>query len=101
MIRIRRLILTLMPVPLHLTEQALLILLGPLLDLLALRRQVVLQTLRVPGAVGLDDVVLPVVLDQVLEVLAVGGRGVGDVVVREPALQLRLVPFVVRYTASV
>ena len=35
------------------------------------------------------------VLHQVFQILAVGGGGVGDIVVRQPALQLGLVPLVV------
>jgi hypothetical protein len=100
-----------LPVGLDLAEQRVLVLLGALLDLLALAGEVVRQLVGIPLVwvkqsistrlsryydesltVGLDDVVLPVGLDLVEQVLAVSGRGVGDVVVRQPALQLRLVP---------
>lgn len=59
------------------------------------------------------DLGLPVGLDDVLELFAIGGRGIWDVcrismpsnswdeqltVIREPSLQLRLMPFVVDYS---
>lgn len=53
------------------------------------------QVGAVPALVGGDDIVVPVLLDQRLEVLAVRGRRVRDVVVREPALELGLMPLVV------
>lgn len=83
------------PVGLHLADQAVLVLLGALLNLGAFGAQEAGELVHVPGVVRLDDVVLPVVLDQVFQVLAVGGSWVRDVVVRQPALQLSLVPFVI------
>ena len=47
-------------------EQAVLVLLSTLLDLLALRGQVVGQLVGVPLVVRLDDIVFPVLLDEVL-----------------------------------
>ena len=69
------------PVLLDLLDEAVLVLLGALLRLLALGGQVAGELVGVPLAVGLGDVVVPVLLDQVLQVLAVGGSGVGDIVV--------------------
>jgi len=89
-----------MPRFLNLAEERILVLLSALLDLLALRLEVRLQTLGVPRVVGLSDVVFPAVLDEVLQVLAVGRGGVWDVVIRQPPLQLSLVPFVVRCAFS-
>lgn len=91
----RRLILGFVPVRLHRRNQAVLVLLGTLLGLLALGAQVGLELLRVPAVVGLGDLGVPVVLDKVLQILAIGGGGIGDVVVREPALELGLMPLVV------
>lgn len=91
---------SLVPEVLDLRDQCVLILLGTLLDLLALGGDVVLQLGGVPGVVWLDSVVLPVVLDKVLEVLAVRGCWVWNVVIRQPSLELGLVPLVVCCTAS-
>jgi len=100
MIRLIRAVRCVLPETLHLAEKTVLVLLRPLLHLIAGRLDVVLELVRVPGVVGLDDIILPVLLDQVLKVFAVGGSWVWDVVVREPALKLSLVPFVVCCTAS-
>jgi len=48
-----------------------------------------------PFVVGCGNLAVPIRLDQVLEIFAVCGGRIGDVVVREPTLKLRLVPFVV------
>jgi hypothetical protein len=90
-----RRVLGLGPVHLDLLSKALGILLSALLRLLALEGQVVLERLGIPAGVGSDNLVVPVGLDSRLEVLAVRGAGVGDAVVAEPALKLRLVPLVV------
>lgn len=86
---------SLVPGTLNLAGKALNVLLRALLDFLSLRSQVAGELRRIPLAVGLGDVVFPVGFDEVLEILAIGGGGVGDVVVGEPSLQLGLVPFVV------
>jgi UDP:flavonoid glycosyltransferase YjiC (YdhE family) len=44
---------------------------------------------------GLLHFAIPVGLDQVLQVAAVGRAGVGDIMVREPSLELRFMPSVV------
>lgn len=91
---------SLVPDALHLREQAILVLLGTLLDLLALAAEVALQLVCIPLVVRLGDVVLPVLLHEVLQVLAVGWSRVGDIVVRQPALELSLMPLVVCYAGS-
>lgn len=53
----------LVPVVLDLSYEAILVLLGSLLDFLTLGIEVVLELVGVPGVVWLDDVVLPVLLD--------------------------------------
>jgi hypothetical protein len=88
-------LLSLGPVVLDLFSEALGVLLGAHLCLLALQAQVVLESADIPAGVRADDLVVPVGLDGRLEVLAVRGAGMGDVVVAEPALKLRLVPLVV------
>ena len=42
-----------------------------------------------------DDVGLPIILDEILKVFAIRCLGMRDVVIREPALKLGLMPFVV------
>ena len=84
-----------MPCVLNLDNEAVLVLLGTLLDLLAGGGQVVGKLARAPVVVGLSNVVLPVLLDEVGQILAVGRGRVGDVVVGEPALKLSLMPLVV------
>jgi hypothetical protein len=69
------------PVAGDLREQAVLVLLGTLLDLLALRGDVVGQLLGIPVVVRLGHVAVPVVLHQILEILAIRGSWVRDVVV--------------------
>lgn len=54
-----------------------------------------LQLGCVPVGVRAHDLAVPVLLDELLEILSVGGCGVWDVVVAEPALELVFVPFVV------
>ena len=90
-----RRVLGLGPVLLDLLSKALGILLSALLCLLALESEVLLEGVGIPAGVGSHNLVVPVGLDSRLEVLAVRGTGVGDVVVAEPALKLRLVPLVV------
>lgn len=85
----------LVPCVLNLGDEALGVLLGALLDLLAGGSQVVGELVGSPVAVGLGDVVLPVLRDEVGQVLAVGRSRVGHVVVGEPALELSLMPLVV------
>lgn len=88
-------VLGLVPVGLDLLRKALCVLLSALLGLLSASDQVVLQGLGVPRLVRVDDLVVPVVRDRLLEVLAVRGAGVGNAVIRQPSLKLRLVPLVV------
>ena len=89
------LVSSLVPDALHLREQAVLVLLRALLRLLALGAKVALQLAGIPLVVRLGNVILPVLLHEVLQVLAVGRRRVRDVVVGEPTLKLSLVPLVV------
>ena len=49
----------------------------------------------VPVVVWCSDLGLPVVLDEDLEVFAVGRCRVGNVVIRQPSLKLGFMPFVV------
>jgi len=86
---------SLLPRALDLLDQAVLVLLGALLDLLATRGEVRLQLVGVPAVVRTSDVVIPVLLDEILQVLTVGGSGERDVVVGEPSLELSLMPLVV------
>lgn len=91
---------SLVPGVLNLGEEAVLVLLSALLDFLASGGQVVGELGSVPVVVGLGDVVLPVLANEVAQILAVGRGGVGDIVVGEPALELSLMPLVVSCAAS-
>lgn len=87
----------LIPGGLNLADEGVLVSFGALLSLDALVGEPGLEVLGGPRVVGLDDVVVPVGLDELLEILPIGGSRVGDVVVRQPALELRLVPLVVSW----
>jgi hypothetical protein len=91
---------SLVPCVLDLGEKAVLVLLGALLDLLASGGQVAGELAGSPAVVGLGDIVVPVLLNKVGKILAVGRGGVWDIVVRKPALKLSLVPLVVSCAAS-
>jgi hypothetical protein len=91
---------SLVPCVLDLGEKAVLVLLGALLDLLASGGQVAGELAGSPAVVGLGDIVVPVLLDEVGKILAVGRSGVWDIVVGKPALKLSLVPLVVSCAAS-
>jgi len=90
----------LVPGTLNLLDEALGVLLGALLDLLAGRAQVVGKLGSIPVAVRLGDVILPVLGDEIGQVLTVGRGRVGDIVVGKPALKLSLMPLVVSCAAS-
>lgn len=90
-----RRVLGLSPVHLDLLSKALGVVLGALLRLLALESQVLLERGCVPAGVWGDDLVVPVGLDGRLKVLAVRRARMGNAVVAEPALKLRLMPLVV------
>jgi hypothetical protein len=90
-------LLGLIPVRANLANEAVLGSLGLGLGLLALGLEESAQLSRVPAVVGCDNVVIPVLLDKVLKILAVGRGGIWDRVVSKPALQLSLMPFVVGY----
>lgn len=89
------LVLRLVPETFDLVDQGVLGSSGALLRLGTLLLEVVVQLVRVPATVRSDGIAVPVALDQLLEVLAVSRCGVRNIVVREPALKLRLVPFIV------
>jgi hypothetical protein len=60
-----------------------------------LEGEIALDRLGIPVLVRVHDLIVPVRLDEVLEVLAVGRLRVGNVVVGEPSLKLGLMPLVV------
>lgn len=88
-------LLSLRPCSLNLLNQRFGVLLGALLNFLALEGQIVVQSLSIPAIVRRNNLVVPVVLDQVLKILTVGGGGIRNVVIGQPTLKLRLVPLVV------
>ena len=91
------LVLRLIPESLDLVDERVFGGSGAVLGLDTLLLEIVVQLLRVPAAVGGDSIGVPVAMDELLEVLPVSRCGVGDAVVREPALQLGLVPFIVGF----
>lgn len=89
------LVLGLVPGLLDLGNQRVLVCLCGILNFDALLLKVFAQLLVVPLLVRADCMVFPVVLDELLEILAVGGSWVRDVVVGKPTLELGLVPLVI------
>lgn len=85
----------LVPACLGLVDQLSNSLLRGVLDSLSLGLEVVEQLGGIPLVVGLNNVVVPVLLDEVLDVLAVSGGRIRDAVVGEPTLELSLMPLVV------
>ena len=79
---IRRRIGSISPVVLDLCDQAVLVRFGPLLDLVTFGGKVFLQLRGIPFSVWSCNFGLPIALDEVLKILAVGGSRVWDVVVR-------------------
>lgn len=84
-----------MPRLLDLADQTLFALFGAFLDFLALATKVGLQAVGIPVLVWSCDVGVPVVLHKILEVLAICGSGIWDVMIGEPSLEFSLMPFVV------
>lgn len=80
-VSIRSLFRGLGPGLLYLAHEAVLAGGGAVLCGLALSRKVALELGSVPGVVGTSDIVLPLALDEIKKVLAVGRGGVGDIVV--------------------
>lgn len=89
------LVLRLIPDTLDLVDERVLGGTGRVLGLDSLLLQVVGELGSIPLLVGSDDLVIPVGLDELLELLAVRGCRIGDIVVGKPSLELSLVPFVV------
>ncbi len=94
------LILSLIPNGMDLRNQRILVLLGRLGGISPLQLEIGQELVRIPFAIWRHDVGIPVLLDQLLEVSAIGGGRVGNVVIGEPALQLRFVPLVVCYSGQ-
>lgn len=65
------------------------------LDFQTLELEIVCKLVAVPVMERLKDVVSPVLLDKILELLTIRGSRVGDIVVIQPLFQLVLVPLVV------
>ena len=91
------LVLGLVPGLLDLGDQGVLVCLSRVLDLDTLLLEVAAQLLSIPLLVGTDCIGFPILLDDLLEILAVCGSGIRDVVIGEPALELGLMPFVIRW----
>jgi hypothetical protein len=84
-VRFRDLVFSVGPASLYLRKEAVLILFGALLDLLALDRKVFLELRSVPAVVGSHYLVVPVVLDEILQVLAVCWSRIWHVMVGQPS----------------
>jgi len=79
-------VLGFVPRALDLRDQRVLALGGRILGLEALELEVGRELLCVPILVRGDDVVVPVLLDNLLQIAAVRGRRVRDIVIRQPSL---------------
>jgi hypothetical protein len=90
-------VLSLIPRVLNLSKKGVLVGLGAFLSLNTLLLEVGRELVRIPVLVRGDSIAVPVLLDQVLEILAVGRGRVWDVVVRQPTLELSLMPLVVSW----
>jgi hypothetical protein len=80
-----------LPAALDLINESILVVLSTLLSLGALRTEVILKALSVPFGIW------PVLLDEILKILAIRLSWIRNAVVRQPALKLGFVPFVVSY----
>lgn len=98
-IGILSLVLGLVPGILDLSDQGVLVCLGRILNIDTLLLEVAAQLLIIPLLVGADGVVVPILLDELLEILAIGGSGMRNIMVGEPALELSLMPLIVSYRA--
>lgn len=94
------LFLRLVPRGLDLAEKRIFVGLRALLHLFALVREILLKASSVPVGIRARDGGLPVCLDEVLQFLAVSSLGESDIVVRQPSLELSLVPFVVGWSMN-
>ncbi len=89
------LVLSFIPAGLDLRKKGVSVRLGGILGLDALGLQIGLQLVGIPCFVRSDRILIPVLLDQILEILSIGGCGVRDIMIREPSLELGLMPLVV------
>lgn len=92
------LVFSLVPAALDLSDQAIFVVLCRFLNLETFLLNVRLELRGVPFVVWGDNVALPVLLDKIFEKFAVSRGWVGDVIIREPSLELGFVPVVVDWT---
>lgn len=83
------------PVRLDMRKQTILVLLGLSRHVVAARLQICAELGSIPFIVRLYNIVIPVLRDEILQILAVSWGWIWDVLVRQPSLKLRLVPLVV------
>lgn len=76
-------------------KQTILVLLSLSCHVVASGLQICAQLGSVPFVVRLYNIVVPVLRDEVLQILAVSWSWIWDVLVRQPPLKLRLMPLVV------
>lgn len=79
--RILDIVFSLGPGGLNLGDELVPVLLSVVLDLNALLLQICSKLVGIPAVVGLDNIVIPVLLDAVMQVLAVCRRWIRDVVI--------------------
>ena len=91
----RHLLFGIGPARLNLGNETVLVLLGTFLNLLASGGEVLLELSRVPAVVWSQNFVIPVVFDEIFQVLSICWGGIGNVMIREPSFQLGLMPLIV------
>lgn len=88
-------VLGFIPVRFDVRKQTILVLLSLSRHIVASSLQIRAQLGSIPFVVRLYNIVIPVLRDEVLQILAVSRSWIWDVLVRQPPLKLRLVPLVV------
>lgn len=89
------LVVGLVPRTLDLLNKRVLVRSGGILDINAFLLEVGGQLGSIPVLVGSSNVVVPAAANELLQIPAVSGSWIGDIVVGQPSLKLSLVPLVV------
>lgn len=84
-----------MPITLDRGHQTVLALVGTFSGLIAPIGQILLKSIDIPVRVGSRDLGIPILLDDLLEILTVGGTRIRDVMIGQPTLKFSLMPFII------
>jgi len=93
-------LICLVPARLNLLDKPVLILLLLFIQLGPNIAEIALELCSIPSLVVIDDPRPPVVLHDLLQIIAVRGFRVGDIVIAKPAFELCFMPFVVGYSLT-